>query len=283
MNSVTIKAPAKINLYLEVIKKRPDGYHDIRTIMQSVDLFDIIHVAKTKRDICIESSYPNIPLDERNTAYKAAKIMQDYYKFDGGLKIAIEKNIPIAAGLGGGSSDAAAVLKAINFLYDLKIDDLMLSKLGKEIGADVPYCVLGGTVLAEGIGDRLTRMPDFKGVPIVIVKPDFNIETRSVFSNLNLKDINVNTDLNVFIENLYSKNISAIGSSLYNQLEIVVESRFKQISQLKKFLLENGAIGSLMTGSGPSVFAIFEKEKIARQAADNIAKHYQNTYLLKTC
>jgi 4-diphosphocytidyl-2-C-methyl-D-erythritol kinase len=266
MNSLELKARAKINLSLDVLGKRPDGYHLVRMIMQTVELHDKIVLETIPGGIEIACSCPGVPPGTENIVYKAARLLQKECKIKKGIRIKIKKNIPIAAGLGGGSSNAAAVLKGMNAIFSLGLQQAELMKLGAEIGADVPYCIKGGTALAEGIGEILTGLGTFKGVNIVLVKPKIKVSTAWVYNNLDLAAVQSRPDTQALIKAILSKRIADVASNMKNVLEVVTARRFAVIEEIKGRLIELGALGSVMTGSGPSVFGVFGDFESAQKA-----------------
>lgn len=283
MDNITIKAPAKINLYLDVIGKRGDGYHDLRMIMQSISLFDDISISKAEMNIEVKCKARYVPQGEKNIAYRAAKLMVQHFGLKEGIRISINKRIPVAAGLAGGSTDAAAVMKGINDLFEIKADNQELAQLGKHVGADVPFCIMGGTAIAQGIGEILTPLKPFSGVDIVLIKPDFGVSTASVFKKFSRHDLNSGPDINILIKSMERRQLKEVGANLFNALEKVTTQEFKIINEIKAVLNENGAEGSLMSGSGPSVFGIFDNESKAREAFKVLKQKFRNTYLVKTC
>ncbi len=282
MDNITIKAPAKINLYLDVIVKRADGYHELRMIMQSISLFDDINISKADVDIEVKCKAGYVPQGEKNIAYRAAKLMIEHFGLKEGVRISINKRIPVAAGLAGGSTDAAAVMKGINDLFGIKADNQLLAQLGKQIGADVPFCIMGGTAIAEGIGEVLTTLKPFSGVDIVLIKPDFGVSTAYVFKKYSEHYISIRPDINRLIKAMQERNLSDVGSYLFNSLEKVTAEEYSVVKDIKTILNQNGAIGSLMSGSGPSVFGIFDNKSKAQQAFKVLKQKFRNTYLVKT-
>ncbi len=272
MKSIELKANAKINLSLDVIRKREDGYHDLRMIMQTIDLCDILNIEIIEKGIEIGSNNRWIPLNQDNIAYKAAKLIIDEYNIQAGVKIKIQKNIPIAAGLAGGSSNAAAVLKAMNTLFDLNIPECKLMELGKSIGADVPFCIKGGTMLAEGIGDILTDLGDFEGIHLVLIKPKIGVSSAYVYKNLCLDKVTERPSTDILIEQLKDKNIEFIARNMKNVLETVTIAKHDIIREIKNELIKAGALGSMMSGSGPTVFGIF-KDKPTQENAFKLLKN----------
>jgi len=281
MNQITLEAPAKINLYLDVLGKRPDGYHDLKMIMQTVSLYDEIRLKKihTGIELTVDAS---IPTGEKNTAYKAAKLMIDTFKIKSGVGIQIKKSIPIGAGLAGGSADAAAVIKGMNELFDLCQNQEHLAQLGKKIGADVPFCVTSGTAIAEGIGEVITPLDKFVEVNIVMVKPDFSASTAYVFGKYIKDDYGVKPDIEKLINSMKNHDIKDVGKCLYNALETVTAIEYPVINEIKANFLKLGAEGSLMSGSGSTVYGIFENTEKAIFAYNQMEQKYKSTFFVKT-
>jgi len=277
-----LAANAKINISLDVIGKREDGYHDVKMIMQSIALHDKIKMEITDKDISIECNCPWIPTDKSNTAYKAAELLINNFKIKKGVKIIIDKNIPVAAGLAGGSSDAAAVLKGVNELFHLNIDQFSMLKFGKEIGADVPYCLRGGTMLSEGIGEILTELEPFPATNIVLVKPKINVSTAWAYKNLNIKSLTRRPDTELLLSAIKVHDLNKIAKNMVNVLEEVTVKKHGLIEEIKKRLLDLGAMGSIMSGSGPTVFAIFMDSYSAQKAFSEIKSENWECYLTHT-
>lgn len=266
MNSITVKAYAKINLGLDVIRKRPDGYHDVRMIMQAVHLHDIINIRKTKfQSITVRSNLYYLPTDQRNIVYKAAALFMNNYSIKSGLNISLNKRIPVAAGLAGGSSDAAATLKGLNQLFqtELSLDELM--QLGVKIGADVPFCLLMGTALSEGIGEILRPLAPMPACNILLVKPDINVSTKHVYENLRLDVETKHPDISAMLEALQETNIYKLAPLMGNILESVTIKEYPVIEEIKAIMKDKGALVSLMSGSGPTVFGIFDNQSKAEK------------------
>mgnify|MGYP000846264744 CR=1 FL=1 len=270
MEFVEVKARAKINLSIDVIKKREDGYHELKMVMQTVDLHDRIRLKAIKSGIELVCNHPFVPSDSRNLAYKAAQLFLDRYNVKSGVRIEIEKRIPVAAGLAGGSSDAAAVLKGMNELFSMGIENSRLMVDGKVLGADVPYCVKGGTALAEGIGDILTELNSLENVDVVIVKPGLNVSTAWVYKNFDFGKIVDKPDMDLIVEAINNREIDVLARNMKNVLEAVTAEKYQIIHHIKERLVKLGALGSLMSGSGPSVFGIFEDRKTAEKAFNTI-------------
>lgn len=252
----------KINLGLDVLYKRPDGYHQINTIMQQISLKDTLTIEENKKDIIIESNNSNIPLDSNNLMHKAWEKLREKTKIKDGVKISIDKQIPIAAGLAGGSSNAAAVLKALNILWELGLTEEQLRNIGVEIGADVPYCIMGGTAYAEGIGEKLTRLKSFKGKEILLVNPGIQVSTEYVYKNLDIKN-SPRLDMKKIILDLHNEDMESLGLDLKNIMEEVVIKKHPIIEEIKNQMKNCGATVTLMSGSGPTVFGIFnDKDRL---------------------
>lgn len=274
MNSIVVNAYAKINLGLDVLRKREDGYHEVCMIMQSLELHDIITIAKVETEgIAIRTNLSYIPNDQGNLVHKAAALFLDHIGNKDGLQIKLEKNIPVAAGLAGGSSDAAATLKGLNELYQTGFSTEELMKLGVRIGADVPYCLLLGTALSEGIGEVLTSLPPMPNCMILLVKPDFSVSTKYVYENLRLNNLSVHPDISAMQRALLSGDLSELTKHMDNILQTVTVKNYPIITDIKNKMLELGAMASLMSGSGPTVFGIFKDHATAKSALNFFLKH----------
>lgn len=282
MKSIEMKAKAKINLSLDVLGKRSDGYHNVKMVMQSIGLYDRVYIETTESGIEIICDTEFVPSNKDNIAYKAAELMFAKYALDGGVKIKIDKRIPVAAGLAGGSSDAAAVLKGINNLFSLNISESDLMKMGSTLGADVPFCIRGGTMLSEGIGDVLTDMPTFDGIFILLVKPKIGVSTRWVYKNLNLDSICARPNTDMVIRSIAIKDLALLANSMGNVLESVTIKKYNELSGIKQKLLEKGALGSMMSGSGPTIFGIFSTRNTAESAYLSLKENYSDVFLTET-
>lgn len=269
MDEISLKALAKINLGLDVLGKREDGYHEVRMIMQTIHLYDRVEIKKTKSPhIHVETNLFYLPVDENNLVYKAAKLMKTEFKIKEGVRITLQKFIPVAAGMAGGSSDAAAVMVGMNRIFNLGIKQSRLMELGLKIGADVPFCIMRGTALAEGIGEKLTPLPPMPKCPVLIAKPAVSVSTKRVYEQLHLTEMTEHPDIDLIAENLKKKNLKGIAENMGNILETVTIKEFPVIREIKKLMKENGALGAMMTGSGPTVFGIYHNEKEIRKAYD---------------
>lgn len=270
MNEYRIKAYAKINLGLDVIGRLENGYHEVKMVMQTVGIYDVLDFQRTEGGIVITTDSGELPTGEDNLIYKAAKLMIEKYGIKEGVKIHLEKHIPIAAGMAGGSTDAAATLKGMNRLFDLgcMLKDLM--ELGVQIGADVPYCVMGGTALAEGIGEKLTPLAPAPDCYVLVAKPDINVSTKYVYEHLDAQEIVKHPDIDGMVEAIAEESLQGILDRMENVLETVTVSAYPVIRTIKERMKELGAINSLMSGSGPTVFGIFVEKDMARRAYDKL-------------
>lgn len=268
-----LKAFAKINLGLDVVRKREDGYHEVRMIMQTVDIFDRLEMEVTDGDkITISSNLSFLPNDGNNLCHKAAKLLFDEFGIKKGLNINLEKKIPVAAGMAGGSSDAAAVLVGVNKLFGLKLSMQELMDRGVKIGADVPYCVMRGTALSEGIGEILTPLSPMPHCYIVVAKPKINVSTRFVYENLRLDIIEKHPDIDGMTEAIKNGNLAGVAERLSNVLETVTVREYPVIEEIKTFLKDMGAMNALMSGSGPTVFGIYGDRMSAYEAVMKLRK-----------
>lgn len=275
MNEIVRKAYAKINLGLDVLRRRPDGYHEVKMIMQTVGIYDVLTFKKSGK----EGEFPNIsisldneelPCDKGNLIYKAAELIMETYHIKEGVEISLQKNIPIAAGMAGGSTDAAAVFHGLNELFDLCMNLEDMKKLGVKIGADVPYCIMGGTALSEGIGERLTPVPAPPEAYLLIAKPDINVSTRFVYENLHADTLKQHPDIDGMVEALKAGSLKGITDRMGNVLETVTVKEYPVISQIKEEMLKTGAENSLMSGSGPTVFGIYKEKETVKKAYEII-------------
>lgn len=273
----------KINIFLDIKGRMPNGYHLIKTVMQSIDLHDEIFIEKyDKNEIHIECSDVNIPTDEKNTCYKAASIIKDKYHINSGVNIRINKTIPAEAGLAGGSSNSAAVIRGLNILWDLNLSEDEMLNIGLKIGADVPFCLVGGTYLAEGIGEKLTKLNDFKWNHILVVKPDFSLSTAFVYNNLNENLYNSYKEKNEILNCIKSGDFNKTAKATFNTLEKVVEDFHPEINDIKNLMIQNGALSSLMTGSGSAVFGLFKNKESLDLAYSKISIIYPKTFKTRT-
>ncbi|MGN0339426.1 MAG: 4-(cytidine 5'-diphospho)-2-C-methyl-D-erythritol kinase [Lachnospira sp.] len=262
MESIRLKARAKINLGLDVLRKREDGYHDVRMVMQTIGIYDRLIITRIpEEDIRIKSNLFFLPVNENNLIYKAAKLLKDRCGFAGGVEIDLNKFIPVSAGLAGGSTDAASTLFGLNRLFDLGLSTKDLMELGVSIGADVPYCVMRGTALAEGIGEKLTALPPLPRCWILIAKPPINVSTKLVYESLDMNGVDRHPDIDGLIDAIKRQDINGVCSLMGNVLENVTVPLYPVIESIKNDMMDNGAINAMMSGSGPTVFGIFPDEE----------------------
>lgn len=277
-----IKAYAKINILLDIVGIKENGYHLLEMIMQSIDLYDVIDINKIEKGIKIKCNKSYIPVNNKNIAYKAAELFMKTYGINEGVSINIYKNIPTSAGLGGGSADGAAVLKAMRKIFNVDISNKELEELGVKIGADVPFCVSGGTALCEGIGEIITPMSKFQNKILVVVKPKFGVSTKWVYSeydNLNsVKKLETEKILNA----VKNDDLKLVSSKMANVLEEVTINKYGIIDGIKKDMLKFGALGAMMSGSGPSVFAFFEDSLSAQRCFEKMKENYPETFITRT-
>ena len=276
-----ICARAKLNLTLDVLGKRPDGYHDLRMVMQSVDLCDHLTLtcAETE-EITVGTNLSFLPNDDRNLAAKAARIFFAHTGQSRGVDIRLRKQIPVCAGMAGGSTDAAAVLRALNELTGTNMPPEELAKLGEQVGSDVPYCVLGGTALTEGRGELLTPLPALPKCCVVICKPYFSISTPELFSRIDSCKIVCRPDTDGLIDALERGSLGDVARRMYNVFEDVLPQRqAKVVNEIKSALISEGALGACMTGTGPTVFGLFDREEAAKAAFNQLKENYRDTFL----
>ena len=255
-----LKAFAKINLSIDILGKREDGYHDVKMIMQSVSLYDIISFSRRESDIKLYCSDPYVPCDSKNVVYKALQLIKAKYHVPGGMEVDIDKNIPVAAGLAGGSTDAAAAIIAANKMWNLNMSYEDMVDIGRQIGADVAFCIKGGTALAEGIGEKVTELPFIGEVNIVLAKPPIQVSTKEVYQSLKLDEIAKRPDTDKIIKALGEGNVKYIADNMVNVLETVTIKKYPVIGEIKSIMLQFGALGSLMSGSGPTVFGLLDRK-----------------------
>lgn len=269
MNQIRLKALAKINLGLDALKRREDGYHEVKMIMQTINLHDRIYMKKIEEEeIRIRTNLYYLPNNENNLAYKAAKLLMDEFHLPGGISIHLKKVIPVAAGMAGGSSDGAAVLFGMNKMYGLKLSLQELMDRGVKLGADVPYCIMRGTALAEGIGEKLTALPAMPKCHILIAKPPINVSTKFVYENLHANDLKPedHPPVDTQLEALQEGNLEKLVAHMGNVLERVTVPEYPVINEIKQKMMDHGALGAMMSGSGPTVFGIFTSYAKAKEA-----------------
>lgn len=282
MNSIKLNARAKINITLDVLGKRDDGYHDLSMIMQTINLCDNLYIKSTDTgNIEMKSNLSWLPCDERNLVYKAAAKMKEKYNIEEGISIQLSKNIPVAAGMAGGSTDCAAALIGIRNLFSINAGSKELMEIGKELGADVPYCILRGTALAEGIGEVLTPLPPFPDCTVLVAKPPINVSTATVFGSFDMNKVEKRPDNGKMIELIKAKDLEGICRNMCNVLESVTIKNYPIIADVKKEMLDNNAIGSMMSGSGPTVFGFYHDYKSALKGLRAIKSkfHFKEVYI----
>lgn len=271
MDSVTRKAYAKINLGLDVIRRRPDGYHEVKMIMQTVDIWDLLTFRKISNPgIFLSADRQKVPVGADNLVYKAAELIMGEYHVSGGIEIVLEKHIPVAAGMAGGSTDAAAVFHGMNQLFDLKMSLEEMQGLGVKIGADVPYCIMGGTALSEGIGEVLTPLMPPPACTLLVARPDISVSTKFVYENLHADRLTRHPDIDGMIKAVGEGDLAGITRRMENVLETVTVKEYPVIQRIKDTMLGKGAENALMSGSGPTVFGIFKEENTAGEAGKEI-------------
>lgn len=273
MEKLELKALGKINLGLDILGRRENGYHDVRMVMQTVYLYDrVILEKKQEPGIEIETNLSFLPVNENNIAYKAAKLLMDEFGLPGGIKITLDKHIPVAAGMAGGSSNAAAVLFGMNRMYELNLSMEELKERGVTLGADVPYCIMRGTVLAEGIGEILTPLAPMPRCHILIAKPPLSASTKVVYEKYDAMTDICHPDIDGIIAGLEAGDVRKVASGMGNVLEQVMIPEYPVLGEIKEMMRKNGALGAMMSGSGPTVFGIFDSRAKAQAAAARIKK-----------
>lgn len=271
MDRLELKALGKINLGLDVLGRRENGYHDVRMVMQTVYLYDRIIMKKSKTPgIRLETNLYYLPVNENNLAYQAAQMLMDEFHMEEGVSIQLDKHIPVAAGMAGGSSNAAAVLFGMNRMFSLGLSQKELMERGVKLGSDVPYCIMRGTVLAEGIGEILTPLSPMPKCYVLIAKPAISVSTKMVYEKLDSHEIEDHPDIDGILAGLKAGDLKKVAGSMGNVLERVTVDAYPVIDQIKKMMIKEGALNAMMSGSGPTVFGIFEEKATARKAADAI-------------
>ncbi len=282
MKKIELKANAKINLSLDITAKRPDGYHDLATVMQAIDLFDIVTIMlNDTAEIVVTTDSAALCDATDNLAYRAACYFNERFALQTGYNIAIAKRIPIGAGLAGGSADAAAVIKGLSQLHGIAIDAKMMIDVATSLGADVPFCILGGTALAEGIGERLTPVVNRLSYCLVLVKPQQSVSTAQVFKRFALKNVTARPDNQALIDALQVGDLKSATAHMDNVLESVTSSWLAEIAEIKAQLYDLDAYYVQMSGSGPTVFAIFDNWQMAQRAQSEMAARWPNVFIAK--
>ena len=273
MREIKLKARAKINLGLDVVRKREDGYHEVRMIMQMINLYDKITLRqRTEPGITVSTNLSYLPVNEDNLVYRAAKLLMDEFQVSGGLEIVLQKYIPVAAGMAGGSSDAATVMVGVNRMFHLGLSKKQLMERGVKIGADVPFCIMRGTALAEGIGEKLTTLPAMPHCSLVIAKPKVHVSTKFVYGNLKADEITEHPDIDGQVQALRDNDLEQIVAKMGNVLETVTIPAYPVIDKIKQTMIRHGAMGAMMSGSGPTVFGVFEREEQAKEVCRLLKK-----------
>ncbi|MEF2878776.1 MAG: 4-(cytidine 5'-diphospho)-2-C-methyl-D-erythritol kinase [Blautia sp.] len=279
-----LRALAKINLGLDVLRRREDGYHELRMIMQTINMYDQLDMEiSEERGIHITSNLPFIPTNENNLVYKAAKLLMDEFQVEQGLNVDLQKFIPVAAGMAGGSSDAAAAMIGVNRLFSLGLSVKELMKRGVKVGADVPYCLLRGTALAEGIGEKLRPLPPCPDCYVLIGKPGISVSTKFVYENLRANELKEHPPIDRMLEALQWHNLYKIADYMGNVLETVTIPKYPVIEEIKNHMKEHGALNAMMSGSGPTVFGLFDDKETAERACEELrASRLAKTVFLTT-
>ena len=267
---IKIEGNAKINLTLDILGKRPDGYHEVAMVMQSIGLHDTIEMEKSAAGIALTINVPWLRADEKNLAWRAAALMQQEYGLSGGVNMRLTKRIPVAAGLAGGSADAAAVLRGMNRLYELGLSDAKLCELGARLGSDIPFCLLGGTMLSTGRGEVLTRLSNLPETWVVLAKPRISVSTAWAYQNYDEQGAEQHPDNARIQQEIARGDRKAVAKLLCNVLESVTIKRYAVISRYKELMLEQGAMASMMSGSGPTVFGLVGSRAQANKIADHL-------------
>lgn len=282
MEKIVEHGRAKVNLTLDVTGKLPNGYHEVEMIMHQIDLYDVITINKNKiGKIRLQNSVKYLPTDKTNIAFKAALIIKEKYEIPEGVDIYIEKNIPVSAGLAGGSTDAASVIKGMNKLFDLNMTIQEMLEIGLSIGADVPFCILGGSYIARGIGEKLTPIESKLNSWLLIAKPNIGVSTRDVYEALKVNDIENHPNTLKMQEAVELGNVYDVIDNLRNVLEDVTTKMHPVIYDIKSRMMEYGAIGQMMSGSGPTVFGFFKSQEKASKACINMKKKYPQSYVVR--
>lgn len=282
MEKTSLRAYGKINITLDITGKRDDGYHLLNTILQTVDVFDEVTLSKRPKGIMVNVDQPFIPADERNLAFKAAKIIKEKFRLKEGVLIEIKKKIPVGGGMAGGSTDAACVIIGMNRLFDLKMDQAEQDEIALRIGADVPFCLRRGTFLAEGIGEKLTRLTPMPDLSVLICAPAFQVSTQQAYQAYDERPETIQREIEPLLEGMKTGDLNAIFSNMHNSLEPVVEMFHPEIGLIKKCLLESGAQKAMMSGSGSTVFGLFENPKTAEAACDVLKTQIPDAQVLLT-
>jgi len=280
---IKVEGNAKINLTLDILGKRPDGYHEVAMVMQSIGLSDTVEMEKTDGPIELTINVPWLKADEKNLAWRAAALIKEEYKLAGGVRMKLTKRIPVAAGLAGGSTDAAAVLRGMKELYALDISEERLCELGAQLGSDIPFCLLGGTMLSTGRGEVLKRLPDLPATWVVLAKPRISVSTAWAYQNYDAQGAKEHPDNERIQQEIARGDRKAVAGLLCNVLESVTIKKYDVISQYKQMMLQQGAMASMMSGSGPTVFGLAERKETADRIAAYMREHTDAyVYVIRT-
>lgn len=277
MDMLNYKARAKINLGLDVCRRLENGYHEVKMVMQTVDIYDELSFRKRENSdiVLLVNSGDDLGKLEDNLIYKAARLMQEHYCLEQGVEISLKKNIPVAAGMAGGSTDAAATMLAMNEMFALGKDKKELMELALPLGADIPFCIMGGTALAEGIGEKLTPLPTPPDAALVVVKPPIMVSTKKVYQSLDLGGVEKHPDIDGMVEAIRDGDLKGIAQRMENVMETVTEVEFPIITDIKRMMTGNGAMNAMMSGSGPSIFGVFTNETTAADTAEYVKRTLQ--------
>ncbi len=280
---IKVEGNAKINLTLDILGKRPDGYHEVAMVMQSIGLSDTVEMEKTDGPIELTINVPWLKADEKNLAWRAAALIKEEYKLAGGVRMKLTKRIPVAAGLAGGSTDAAAVLRGMNELYALDLSEERLCELGARLGSDIPFCLLGGTMLSTGRGEVLKRLPDLPATWVVLAKPRISVSTAWAYQNYDEQGAKDHPDNERIQQEIARGDRKAVAGLLCNVLESVTIKKYDVISQYKQMMMQQGAMASMMSGSGPTVFGLAESKETADRIATHMREHTDAyVYVIRT-
>ena len=274
-----LRAMAKINLGLDILGKRDDGYHEVRMLMQTIQMYDLLDIRrKSSPGITLTTNLLYVPSDERNLVYKAAKFLMDEFDIQEGISMKLTKSIPVAAGMAGGSSDAAAAFVGVNKMFHLGLSEQELMERAVQIGADVPYCIMRGTALAEGIGEKLTRLPQLPKCYILVGKPAVNVSTKLAYENLDLQNMGAHPDIDGMISDIENGDLYTMVSRMGNVFEPGIIGKYPVIQEIKDLMEAHGALKAMMSGSGPTVFGIFDDKNKMKAAA----RVLRSSHLAKT-
>ena len=282
MNEIKINSYSKINLALNILDKRKDGYHEVETIIQSINLADKVIITEEKEGIKIKCNHPQVPVDSQSLAYKSAEKMLKKYGIERGVKIEIDKKIPLASGMAGGSANSATILVGINKLFSLNLSNEVLREIGEELGTDVPFCIQNGTALAYQRGEKITLLPPINPpLWIVVINPGFKISTQWAYNNLDLEKVKGRKDnTKAMLTVLKEGKSQEIAKNLFNSFEELVIKKFPEIEKVKDRLINEGALGALMSGSGPTVFGIAQNKKEALQIYEKLKLEYKSIWVV---